>query len=154
MQKLPRPGRFMRMHKNIREGSKRRRPAPRGFTLLELMIVMAIIMILAGIAVGRYDQSLKHSHEAALREDLYVMRGAIQGYAEDKGEWPSSLDDLTTAKYIGAVPKDPITGLANWTTETDDCDIISVDQTSSTGICGVSSSAEGTAMDGTAYSTW
>lgn len=144
----------MRIHKNIHESSERRRPAPRGFTLLELMIVMAIIMVLAGIAVGRYDQSLKHSHEAALREDLYIMRGAIQSYAEDKAAWPSSLDDLTTAKYIGAVPTDPITGHKDWTTETDDCDVLSVDQTSSTGICGVSSSAQGNGMDGTAYSTW
>jgi general secretion pathway protein G len=144
----------MRMHKNIRESSKPRPPAARGFTLLELMIVMAIIMILTGIAVGRYEQSLRHSHEVALRQDLYVMRGAIQSYAEDKGSWPSSLDDLKTAKYIGAVPKDPITGQANWTTETDDCDVLSVDQTSSDGICGVNSSAEGTGMDGTAYSTW
>ncbi len=144
----------MRIHKNIREGSKRRRPAPRGFTLLELMIVMAIILVLVGIAAGRYEQSLRHSHEVALRQDLFVMRGAIEDYAADKGAWPDSLDDLKSAKYIGDVPTDPITGHKDWTTETDDCDVLSVDQTSSIGICGVSSSAEGTGMDGTAYNTW
>jgi general secretion pathway protein G len=107
-----------------------------GFTLLELMIVITIIIILATLAAGRYQQSLVRAREAALRQDLYVMRHAIQQYTEDKGQPPSSLDDLQSSGYIGAVPEDPITRQRDWTTESCD-ELFGADQASSEGICDV-----------------
>ncbi len=144
----------MRMHKNASKGWKNRRSVSRGFTFLELMVVMAIVMILAAIAVGRYQQSLIHAHEAVLREDLYVMRGAIQQYAEDKEAYPGSLDDLKSAGYIGDVPVNPFTKQKDWTTKTCD-EVLSVDQTSANGVCDVfSSSSQISPFTSTAYNTW
>ena len=78
-----------------------------GFTLLELMIVMAIILILATLGAGRYEQSLMRAHEAALKHDLFVMRNAIQQYTLDKEAGPTSLDDLVRAGYLREIPRDP-----------------------------------------------
>lgn len=112
----------------------------RGFTLLELMIVITIIIILATIGAGRYEQSMVRAREAALHQDLTVMRKAIQQYTEDKEMPPSSLDDLHMAGYIGDIPDDPMTHQKDWTT--DPCDeLFSADQTSSEGICDVHSAS-------------
>jgi general secretion pathway protein G len=114
--------------------------AVRGFTLLELMIVIVIIVILATIGAGRYQQAVVRAREAALHQDLAVMRKAIQQYTEDKEMPPSSLDDLHTAGYIGDIPDDPMTRQKDWTT--DPCDeLFSADQTSSQGICDVHSAS-------------
>src|SRR5580704_4233092 len=92
----------------------------RGFTLLELMIVMAVILILATIGAGRYEQALIRSHEAALKQDLFVMRNAIQQYTLDKEAGPTSLDDLLSAGYLREVPRDPMTKQKDWMTSSDD----------------------------------
>lgn len=128
--------------------------ANRGFTLLELMIVIAIIAILATLAVGRYQQSLQVAREAALRQDLSVLRHAIQQYTEDKGQPPSSLDDLKTAGYIGEIPNDPVTHQQDWTT--DPCDeLFSADQTSGEGICDVHAGTDQVSpTDNQAYSSY
>lgn len=108
----------------------------RGFTLLELLIVIAIIVILASIGAGRYEQSLKTARYAAQQHDLSVLNAAIQHYTEDKEMPPNSLDDLQSAGYIGSIPADPVTGQQDW--EPLQCDeLFSADQTSSQGICGV-----------------
>lgn len=110
--------------------------APRGFTLLELMIVIAIIIILATLGAGRYEKSLASARVAAQQKDLSVMRQAIQRYTEDKGTPPSSLDDLQSAGYISSVPLDPVTHQRDWVT--DPCDeLFSADQMSMEGICDV-----------------
>jgi general secretion pathway protein G len=119
-----------------RDGRILRGRASRGFTLLELMIVIAIIIILASIGAGRYQESLKTAKLAAQQKDLSVMREAIQRYTEDKGVPPSSLDDLQTAGYIGSVPLDPVTHQRDWVTQPCD-ELFSADQTSSDGICDV-----------------
>src|ERR1700681_2854163 len=80
-----------------------------GFTLLELMIVITIILILASIAGGRYEKSVLRAKEATLKQDLFVMRQAIQQYTLDKQAAPMSLDELVQSKYLSAIPKDPIT---------------------------------------------
>ena len=80
-----------------------------GFTLLELIIVITIIMILAGIAGVRYERSVTRSKEAVLKTDLATMRNAIQSYTLDKEAGPSSLEDLVQAKYLSKVPTDPLT---------------------------------------------
>ena len=124
-----------------------------GFTLVELMIVMAIIGILLLVAVPRYVTTVKLARESVLKEDLQVLRGAIDSFTMDKQKAPQSLDDLVTAGYLKAIPKDPITGRTDtWITSQSDT-LDSVDQTDS-GIDDVHSGAQLTATDGTAYNTW
>ena len=124
-----------------------------GFTLLEIMVVLAIIIILAALAAGSYQQSVVHAREAALHQDLSEMRKAIDDYTMDKEAAPTSLDDLVSAQYLHEVPVDPITGSRDWTTE--DCDaLLSPDQTA-TGICNVhSNSNDVSPLENTAYSSW
>jgi general secretion pathway protein G len=125
----------------------------RGFTLLELAIVITIIIILATIGVGRFTRSMEVAHEAALREDLVEMRKAIDNYTLDKKAAPGSLDDLKSAEYLRDIPDDPMTHQKDWITET--CDqLMSADQDSTTGICNVHSASEATSLDGTPYSSW
>lgn len=128
----------MQTSSKIRRTARRTRshPVDGGFTLLELMIVIAIIIILATLAVPRVEQSLKAAKYAAQQQDLSVMNKAIQQYTKDKGMSPNSLDDLQSAGYIGSVPVDPVTGQRDWTTT--QCDeLFSADQTSDQGICAV-----------------
>lgn len=121
--------------------TKQRSRAPRGFTLLELMIVISIMLILAALAAGGYYQTVIHAREAALHHDLGVMRQAIQDYTRDRNVPPSSLQDLVDYKYIGAVPDDPVTRQKDW--NTDACDAFySSDQTSMNGICDVHSASD------------
>jgi general secretion pathway protein G len=124
-----------------------------GFTLVELMIVMAIIGILAVIAVPSYITAVKHSREAVLREDLFVLRGAIDSYTMDKQKAPQSLDDLTQEGYIKALPEDPMThSSTTWVPDTGDA-VHSLDQ-SDPGIDDVHSGSNDLGTDGQAYSTW
>lgn len=136
---------------------KKPREVPRGyagFTLLELLIVMIIIATLAAIAIPAYTRNVHAAREAALREDLRVMRGAIDSYTVDKQKAPQTLDDLVTSGYLKAIPKDPITGRTDtWVPGTSDV-LSSVDQTDEGGIDDVHSGAQQTATDGTAYNTW
>ncbi len=127
--------------------TKTRRRAAAGFTLLEVMIVAMIIIILAGMSAMRFQQSVLRSHEAALHQDLFVMRQAIQNYTLDKEAAPTSLDDLHSSGYIGEVPTDPITRQKDWITES--CtDVLSPDQVPG-GICDVHSASDGVSSDGT-----
>jgi general secretion pathway protein G len=127
--------------------SSKNQRAGRGFTLLELLIVIAIIVILATIGAGRYEQSLKTARYAAQRHDLSVLNAAIQHYTEDKEMPPNSLDDLQSAGYIGSVPLDPVTGAQDW--QPVQCDeLFSADQTSSEGICAVRAGTDQASGDG------
>ena len=89
----------------------------RGFTLLELMIVISILVILALIAMAQYNKTVLAAREATLREDLFTMRKMIDQYAADKGKLPQSLDDLKSAGYIHDIPIDPMTDAADWQVE-------------------------------------
>jgi general secretion pathway protein G len=125
----------------------------RGFTLLELMIVMAVILILATIGAGRYEQALTRAHEAALKQDLFVMRNAIQQYTLDKEAGPTSLDDLLSAGYLRDVPIDPITKQKDWMTSSEDL-LADPDQTAA-GITDVHSGSDAISpFENTPYSTW
>lgn len=125
----------------------------RGFTLLELMIVLAIIVILATMGVMRYQRAIQGSREAVLKTDLRDMREAIQNYTRDKQAAPNSLDDLVSERYLASIPVDPITRSPDWTPE--NCtDLLTPDQTS-TGICDVHSSSDQVSpTDNTPYSSW
>jgi general secretion pathway protein G len=124
-----------------------------GFTLIELMIVMTIILILTAMAIPLFSGSIRQAKEAALREDLHVMRAAIDSYTIDKQKAPQSLDDLVSDGYLKSVPVDPFTYTKDsWQIETGDA-LHSLDQTDP-GMDDVHSGSQETGSDGTAYSTW
>jgi general secretion pathway protein G len=124
----------------------------RGFTLLEMMIVISIILILMSIALPIYNQSVLRSREAVLRQDLFELRSLISQYTLDKQKAPQSLDDLVTGGYIKTIPKDPTTNEANWEVVQEDI-LLAVDQ-QDPGISDVHSASNQTGTDGTAYSSW
>ena len=123
-----------------------------GFTLLEMMIVMIIMGILLSIALPIYNQALVKARETVLRNDLFEMRKLISQYTLDKQKAPQSLEDLVSAGYIKAIPKDPMTNEANWEPHQEDI-LLSVDQ-QDPGIDDVHSASNATSSDGTAYSSW
>jgi len=124
-----------------------------GFTLIELIIVMAIIAILASIAVPSYLSSMKAAKEAVLKEDLHVMRNAIDSYTMDKEKAPQSLDDLVQAGYLKSIPTDPMTHSSDtWVTNTDDT-YEDVDE-SQPGVNDVHSGSQELGSNGEMYSTW
>ena len=124
-----------------------------GFTLVELMIVMAIIGVLAMVAVPSYISAIKHAREAVLKEDLHTLRAAIDSYTMDKQKAPQSLDDLIQDGYLKAVPDDPMTkSSTTWVTDSTDS-MHSLDQTDP-GIDDIHSGSEETGSDGQPYNTW
>ncbi|HYG81133.1 MAG TPA: prepilin-type N-terminal cleavage/methylation domain-containing protein [Pyrinomonadaceae bacterium] len=123
----------------------------RGFTLLELMIVISIIVILAVIAMPQYQKSVTHAKETVLRDNLYQMRKAIDLYGADKGKLPQSLDDLVSAGYLRELPLDPITGEKDWMVETgEDPNSLRGAQ----GITNVRSASPDTSTEGKPYNEW
>lgn len=126
----------------------------RGFTLLELMVVIAIIVILLGMATVSYRRSVLNAHEAVLRTDLRAMREAIEHYTMDKLAAPQSLNDLLGTYLHGTeLPTDPITQRKDWKTRSDDV-VLSPDQTT-TGITDVYSASEAVSPNtNTPYSSW
>ncbi len=130
----------------------RRAREERGFTLIELMIVVTIIMILLGMAAVRYERSLQTAREATLKSDLRTMRDAIQQYTLDKQDAPQSLDDLVSAGYLREVPTDPITRTREWHADFDNV-LLSPDQ-SNAGMSDVHSTSDALSLGGTPYNTW
>jgi general secretion pathway protein G len=132
----------------------RRKPAgERGFTLIELIIVMTVIGLLASIAIPSYLNSVKKAREAVLREDLHTMRSAIDSFTVDKEQAPQTLDDLVQAGYLKTIPVDPITNHNDtWITSQSDT-LTSITETQG-GISDIHSGAQGLATDGSNYSTW
>jgi general secretion pathway protein G len=136
-----------------RRGSPDHPISQKGFTLIEMIIVLSIVMILTSIAIPLYNTHVLRAREAVLKEDLYSMRNAIDQYTQDKDKAPQSLDDIVSSGYLRAIPKDPFTGQSDtWQTVTDDS-IQQLGQTE-TGIIDVHSGSNLTASDGTAYSSW
>lgn len=120
----------------------------RGFTLIELLVVMAIIALLLAVALPRYFQHLESSRETILKQDLAVMRDAIDKYNGDTGRYPESLETLVEARYLRALPVDPITERA------DTWQPVAPPDAESGGVYDVRSGAPGTARDGTPYAEW
>ena len=119
-----------------------------GFTLIELMVVMAIVATLLTLALPRYFGSLDKSKEAVLKENLFQMREAISRYYADKGKYPESLDGLAAEKYLRKVPLDPITeSTATWL-------LVQPEDPQKGGVVDVHSGAPGKARDGSEFSQW
>ena len=118
----------------------------RGFTLVELLVVLAIVGTLLTIAVPSYVASLEHARETALKNSLHVVRAAIDQYHGDRGRYPQTLEELVSARYLRSIPVDPISGAADqWVLETSG---------EGGGLRDVKSGAPGNARDGTAYASW
>jgi general secretion pathway protein G len=142
-----------------RELAKLRSPIPhgepgQGFTLLELMVVLTILLILATMSMPLFNAAIVHAREAVLKDDLYTLRKLIDEYTLDKQKPPTSLSDLVDAGYLRAgVPVDPFTGSSDtWQTDTEE--VPTSPSQAASGIVNVHSGSDGTALDGTAYSSW
>jgi general secretion pathway protein G len=136
-----------RAHTGVRRGSRQR-----GFTLIELMIVLSIIVILVGIAIGSYKQSVLRAREAVLKQDLQTMRQAIDNYTMDKQQAPQSLEDLVNAHYLREVPIDPVCNAVDWNPHFGDT-VLSPEQTT-VGMDDVFSGCDQVASDGKSYTAW
>ncbi len=124
------------------------RTGTEGFTLIELLVVLAIISTLLTLAVPRYFSSVQRSKEVVMKENLWIMRDALDKYFGDVGRYPDQLQDLATKKYLRAVPIDPITETSTtWR-------VIPPDDPEKGGVYDVKSGAEGTATGGGSYSDW
>ncbi len=134
------------MERRIQSGKKS------GYTLIELMIVMAIISILVSIAVPLYQKALIRSKESILKNNLFTLRTVIDEYTFDKKKAPQTLQDLVSEGYLRAVPVDPIMGNDQWRTVMEDA-VTSVDQTEP-GIWDVHSMSDQKSLEGTVYSDW
>jgi len=125
----------------------------RGFTLIEMLIVISLVMILVAIAVPNYQRSIMRAKESVLKQDLFQLRSLISQYTLDKQKAPQALDDLITAGYLKQIPIDPMTNARDtWTVDQEDT-LLSVDQ-QEPGISDVHSGSSAISSDGTAYSTW
>src|SRR5260221_680543 len=137
------------MEPNIRTG----KALDRGFTMIELLVVISLIVILATMGMSQYKTGVIHANEAVLSEDLFRMRDAIDQYYADKGSYPPALDSLVSEGYMRQVPKDPFTRTTDsWQTVPSEPD--PNNPTAEPGIYDVKCGFEGTALDGTKYSDW
>ena len=141
------------MVKRLRAAHDSRLRAQGGFTLIELLIVITLIMILAGIAMVQYTNSVQSAKETVLKTDLFRMRDAIDQYYADKGRYPASLDTLVSERYMREVPIDPITGRRDtWVFTQADPD--PTNTMGGAGIYDVKSGADGVALNGSRYNSW
>lgn len=146
--------------------SRIRNSAQQGFTLIELIVVVTIIGILAGVAIANVRWAQQKAREAALRHDLAEMRKAIDDYYADKQKYPESLEALKTSHYLRRIPKDPVSDAMDWKEETATMDPTGSDPNATPsdptapqdsgppGIFDVHSGAPGNGLDGTAYASW
>jgi len=124
-----------------------------GFTLIELMIVMSLIIILASIGLTLYSTSVTRAKESVLKEDLFRMRDAIDQYYADKGKYPVTLDSLVSEKYLRSIPVDPFTNSADtWRSIQSEPD--PTNPTADPGVYDVRSGSDQKAIDGTNYADW
>lgn len=119
----------------------------RGFTLIEILVVLVIIASLLSVVMPKYIRSLDKANDSALRSDLSALRMSIDRFYADKGYYPKNLNDLKTEKYLRQIPVDPITQQANW-------QLIYITVDDEQVIYDVKSNAKGTAVDGSRYQSW
>jgi general secretion pathway protein G len=132
----------------LRNLRQRSRGAHHGFTLVELLVVMAIIALLLSIAVPRYFKSVTRAEEAVLRDNLTLVRDAIDKYYADTGKYPPNLDELVTKRYLRKIPDDPITGSnTTWV-------VVPPDNPEKGGVFDLHSGAQGVSISGKPYAEW
>jgi len=130
-----------------------RRVFNRGFTLIELMVVMSLIVILITMGLAQYRNSVIYAREGVLKADLFHMRDAIDQYFADKGQYPGTLDALVSDGYLRKIPEDPFTkSSSTWQTVPAEPD--PNNPTAESGVYDVKSGSENTALDGTKYADW
>jgi general secretion pathway protein G len=124
-----------------------------GFTMIELTVVIALLMILAAMGIAQYRNSVAHAREAVLKQDLFGMRDAIDQYYADKGQYPGTIDALVSEGYMRKIPEDPFTkSSSSWQTVPAEPD--PNNPTAEAGIFDVKSGSDATALDGTRYAEW
>jgi general secretion pathway protein G len=144
-------GRTHQAERSLLNGTERQSFLSGGFTLLELMIVISIIIILAAITLPQFQKTIMHTREAVLRDDLHKMRSLIDQYAADKGKLPQSLEEMVSEGYMRDVPVDPITGQTDWAITTgEDPNSTEGEQ----GMTDIHSSSTEVSSEGTPYSEW
>ena len=126
---------------------------PNGFTMIELLVVVSLVIILAGIGMAQYKNGVTRAQEAVLREDLFRLRDVIDQFYADKQKYPQSLEDLVEGQYLRAVPKDPFTGSAD-TWQLIQAEPDPANPSAELGIVDVKSGSEKAALDGSKYSEW
>jgi general secretion pathway protein G len=127
--------------------------AAAGFTMVELLVVVSVIILLATMAMAQYKHGVVHAREAVLKEDLFRLRDSTDQYFADKGKYPATLDALVTEGYLRQLPKDPFTNSSDtWQTVPAEAD--PNNPTAEPGIYDVKSGSDGTALDGTKYADW
>lgn len=119
----------------------------RGFTLVELMVVLTIIGLLLSIVVPNYVGRAHRAEEAVLQQDLALMRDALDKHFADAGRYPGTLDELVTKRYLRSIPKDPLTQAPSWT-------VVPPSDPQKGGVFDVHSTAKGTGSNGTPYASW
>ena len=139
---------------SMRQVSRSRiRQLSRGFTMIELLVVLALIVILASMGMAQYRSSVVHAKESVLKDDLFKMRDAIDQYYADKNQWPNALDALVSEGYLRKLPEDPFTKSATtWQTVPAEPD--PNNPSAEVGVYDVKSGSEATALDGTKYADW
>ena len=142
----------MSLIRHLRARAAGRTSGAGGWTLIEMLVVLSLIMILASLALTQYRNSIVTAKEATLRANLYHMREAIDQYYADKGRYPDSLDTLVSERYLRAVPKDPTTDTVDW--QTIQAEAEPGASSLSPGIYDVKSASSAMAMDGSPYATW
>jgi len=135
------------------ERGARRRARAAGFSLIELLVVVSIIIVLASVGMAQYRSGVTRAQEAVLREDLFRLRDVIDQYYADKQQYPQTLEDLVTGGYLREIPKDPFTRSAD-TWELVQAEPDPANPTAELGIYNVRSGSDRTALDGSKYSEW
>jgi general secretion pathway protein G len=137
----------------VRSRRRQRLQTASGWTLIELLIVMALIIVLSAVALVGYQNSVVRAREAVLRDDLHKMREAIDQYYADKQKWPAALQDLVTDGYVRKIPEDPMTNSVDtWQTVPAEAD--PANPTAEGGISDVKSGSDKISLDGTPYADW